>query len=309
MRLHLVENPSAGRPRTAAFREAVAGHIRAGGHEVTTFSGERPGDLARHVRGLAADAFDRLIVCGGDGTLGTLLNARGGRLPWPVGIAPVGTANLAARETHVPLGMDPVAVAAALLRAEPWAVDLVRIERPDADPAWALTSVGVGLDGAIVRAVAALRGAATTSGGYLRWVRPIVDVVFGFGFPDIEVVVDGGVVHHASVVVIQNAHSYGGLFVVTPEARLDSGRLDVLLARARGVRDLVRLGLRGATGRMAEDRQARLVHGRRVEIRAATALPVQCDGDPAGTTPLDVVLEPRALTLLRAPRAAGAASR
>ncbi|MHC5010578.1 MAG: diacylglycerol/lipid kinase family protein [Planctomycetota bacterium] len=299
MRFHIVENPSAGRSRTDAYRETVAAALSAGEHEVTSYVGGAPGDLERHVRALDRSEVDRLLVLGGDGTLRAILNARAGGIPWPVGVIPVGTANLAARETGIPLGTDPEVVARALLAAEPWRVDVLELRGPEGRIERALTTVGVGLDAEIVDAVHRTRRGAHAKGGYLRWLRPMAKVFQRYRYVPIEVVVDDGLVQHGAEVVVQNARSFGGLWTLSPDAALDSGRLDVVVMRVHAARDVVRIGLRALAGRLRRDRRCRVTRGRRVLLRAASPVPAQADGDPAGTTDLEVRVLPGALTLLR----------
>ena len=302
MRYYVLENPSAGRRGGRAFVEGVSRALLDAGHEVTTYVGGEPGDLARHAATLEPDAFDVLLVAGGDGTLRSVLNASE-RLPtWPVGIIPVGTANLVARETRVLACRSPEALAAKLPHAETWRVDLLEVRRDGGPPERAISSVGVGLDGEMVHTVMEIRGSGERSGGYSKWVRPFLDTLRGYDFDDLELVLDGKKEVEAPLAVVQNARHYGGLFMLSPAAKLDSGKLDLVTVRARTRRDLLRLALRASTGRIHKDRQV-TVHGvRTVAIRARQPVAVQADGDPAGHTDLEVTLRPGALQLLRVAR-------
>jgi diacylglycerol kinase family enzyme len=301
LRYHLLENPSAGRRRGSPFVARFADALRARGHEVVVYVGEKPGDLARHAAGLDAAACDALLVAGGDGTLRSVLNGSDALPPWPIGMIPIGTANLVARETHMLTRRTPEALADGLERAERWRVDLLEVRRAGARPERAISSVGVGLDGALVSAVAELRGADEASGGYAKWVTPLLGVLGRFAFDDLDLRVDDGRRVASPLAVAQNARHYGGLFLLAPEARLDSGWLDLVTVRARTRRDLVRLALRAGLGRFHRDRQVAVVRCRGVRVVARAPVPVQADGDPAGTTDLEVRLLPGALALLRVP--------
>ena len=299
MRYYVLENPSAGRRGGRAFVEGVTRALLTGGHEVTAYVGAQPGDLARHVATLGADEFDVLLVAGGDGTLRSILNASERLPPWPVGLIPVGTANLVARETRV-LGVRSAEdLARQIPEAETWQVDLIEVRRPGHVPERAISSVGVGLDGEMVHAVMAIRGSAERSGGYAKWIRPFLDLLRSYAFSDLEIELDGKRGIEAPLAVVQNARHYGGLFMLSPEAKLDSGKLDLVTVRARTRRDLLRLALRASTGRMHKDRQVRIHAAQEVSIRAPDPVAVQADGDPAGHTDLHVRLRPGELRLLR----------
>lgn len=306
MRFHVIENPSAGRGGGRAFLDAVQRILREGGNDVTAFVGSSAAAVVDHVRALDRGAADRLLLAGGDGTLNAVLNARHA-LPWPVGVIPMGTANLVARDAGFDPGAGPEETAAALAGAEPWVVDVLSVEHAGGPaPRLAVACVSAGLDAEIVEAVEQARDAGSRSGGYARWVAPGLRTLSAHRFEPMEVVVDGGVVQNAPFVVVQNALSYGGLFQISPEARLDSGRLDVATLFPRTHRDMVRLAVAAAARRIHRDRAVRVLEGRSVTIRSPRARPVQADGDPSGTTDVRVTLLPRRLTLLRVPVAPGA---
>jgi diacylglycerol kinase family enzyme len=299
MRFHFVVNPVAGRRLALPLVEAVRHALHGQGASTTQYVTTGPGDAATHVRDLEDEATDRLVVVGGDGTLREVVDARPTPLPWPVGLVPMGTANLVGREVRMPLGGRAPRVAAALRAAQPWRVDVLRLRQGDGAVGHAVANVGVGLDAEVVHAVA--RARAGGSGGYARWVRPIWESVQAFRFPRLRVTVDERVTYAAAACIVQNAHNYGGIFELSARAALDSGRLDVVLVKARTRRDLLRI-LAGALARRAgRFHDVRVVPASRVRVRCASSVAVQADGDPAGRTDLEVERVPEGLTLLRAP--------
>lgn len=293
MRVHVIANPTAGRGRTPRLVAALADALRARGAAVSTHATSGPGDAAAHVASLADDATDRLVVVGGDGTLHEAVNGRPGPLPWPVAIVPVGTANLVARDVGTTLRPDAEAHAAVVLEGEPWTVDLLETDRGRT-----LAVAGAGLDAEVVAAVARARRGGL--GGYARWFAPIARTFADYRPPRLVATVDGREVEGGAVVV-QNTRCYGGLFTLSPEARMDDGRLDVVVLVHARRRDCFRLLLGAYTGRLAADRGVRILSGTSVRVRAERPTPVQVDGDPAGTTDFSARVSPRALTLLRPP--------
>ncbi|MCC7138457.1 MAG: hypothetical protein IT460_08545 [Planctomycetes bacterium] len=296
MRVHVIANPTAGRGRTPRLVAALVDALRAQGATATSYATTGPGDAAAHVAGLPDDAADRLVVVGGDGTLHEAVNGRAGPLPWPVAIVPVGTANLVARDAGTPLGGDAASHADLVLRGEPWTVDLLATDRGRT-----LAVAGAGLDAEVVAAVARVRRGGL--GGYARWLAPIARTFSDYRPPRLVAVVDGRAVEGGAVIV-QNTRCYGGLFTLSPTARMDDGRLDVVVLREARRRDCFRMLLSAYAGRLAGDRGVSLLVGTSVEVRAPRPAAVQMDGDPAGTTDFSARLLPRALTLLR-PRRGG----
>jgi diacylglycerol kinase family enzyme len=303
MHFHLVVNPVAGRNRAAALGEELRERLTHHGASADLYRTTAPGDALAHAAALHADAADRLVVVGGDGTLREILNARALPLPWPVGLVPVGTANVVGRELRMPLAAPADLLARALLQAEPWTVNVLECARGDGTVERALANLGAGLDAAIVVAVAQERAAHAGLGGYVRWVRPILRTIARFRFPRFTVTVDGARTYEGTAVVVQGGHNYGGLFRLARAAALDAAVLHVTIVTAQNRRDLLRVLARAAFRPAQGDRDVLHVTGREVHVASDLPAALQADGDPAGMAPVTVRLLPRAVTLLRAPAA------
>ncbi len=300
MRYHFVVNPAAGRRTAVPLADEISAGLRAAGVETTRYVTTSAGDAKAHVAGLAADACDRLVGVGGDGTLHELINGRGEGTPWPVGIVPMGTANLVGRELRMPLSRRADRITERLLASAPWDVDLLRVTQSDGTVEHALANVGAGLDAEIVHAISDVRSGSSGSGGYTRWLGPIWGAVSTFRFPAMRVTIDGQRTFAAAACIVQNAHNYGGVFRLSPRAALDSGKLDVTLIRARTKRDLMRVLAGALTRRIETFNDVKIVRGEHVRMRCSRRVRLQADGDPAGRTDAEIRVLPGAVQLLRA---------
>lgn len=97
--------------------------FRAAGHEISSKSVE-PGQLERTLKQAVAEAPDGVIVAGGDGTVSAAASVLGGT-PISLGIVPMGTFNLAARDLGVPLEIEEAA--RFLAQAKVMAVDVLDV--------------------------------------------------------------------------------------------------------------------------------------------------------------------------------------
>src|SRR5919199_2741355 len=94
----IIGNPNSGSAGDEGYLERFAESLRAGGLGVEVLNTERP----NHATELAAAAGDRLVVAaGGDGTINEVINGLGEGAT--LGILPLGTANVLARELGLPL--------------------------------------------------------------------------------------------------------------------------------------------------------------------------------------------------------------
>jgi diacylglycerol kinase family enzyme len=301
MRFHLVVNPVAGRNRAGPLADDLAERLRGAGATVRLARTTGPGDAGRLVADLAPDATDRVVVVGGDGTLREAVNARPLPLPWPLGLVPVGTANVVGRELRMPLTSEGEPHARALLTAEPWSVNALELTYDDGRREIAVANLGVGLDAEVVRAVSMARAKRHGLGGYAVWVQPILATVARYRAPRLRVRVDGARLVEASAVVVQGGRSYGGVFELSPTTSLDAPTMSVALVMSERRRDLFRLLARALVKRAAGDQDLVLLPAREIRIESDRQAGLQTDGDPGGYTPVTVRLVPKALTLLRAP--------
>ena len=124
--LLLLNRGSGGNDRGLDAREVcriVEEAFREAGHEITSRIVE-PGGLDAALKRAVAEAPDGLIIAGGDGTVSAAARHLGGT-PIVLGIVPMGTFNLAARDLGVPLEIDEAA--RFLARAGSIAVDVLDV--------------------------------------------------------------------------------------------------------------------------------------------------------------------------------------
>jgi len=290
-RFFLIENAMAGTGRRGATARVVDLLEGAGG-SVERCSAH--GALQAEQRAAAAarsGRYDALIAAGGDGTIRHAARAVAGT-DMPLGIIPLGTANVLAHE--IGLGRTPRALA-HVLQTGPVAA----IAAPLANGEVFLLMAGAGFDG---RVIAALSHAVKGRLGKLAYAGPVLRALRRP--PDrLQVRIDGKM-HRASWVVIANARHYGGRFVIAPSTGLREPGLSAVLFDAADRAELAASLLSLATGRLATCRHVRVHACARVEVEAEAPVPVQVDGDAFGATPLVVEAEggPR-VALIVPPRA------
>jgi diacylglycerol kinase (ATP) len=98
----------------------------------------------------AAEGYDAIVVCGGDGTIFDVIQGIAGS-GVPLGIIPFGTGNILAQNLKVP--KEPVAAARWILRSRPTPVPLGKITCcvPGGRQSWLfLTAAGMGMHAALM---------------------------------------------------------------------------------------------------------------------------------------------------------------
>lgn len=226
-----------------------------------------------------------LVAAGGDGTVLDVINRHPGV---PIGIFPLGTENLLARQFGIP--QDGAAAAEIVAGGRAIPLDLGRIgERRFAIMA------SVGFDAAVIHAAHAART------GHIRrshYVWPIGMTLRLYDYPELHVFVDDARQPVTGrMVVMANLASYALGLPIVPSARGDDGLLDVRIFHGGSMFHLFRYLYMVTTWSLDDLPDVTSLRAKSVRIESTVSAPVQADGDPAGTTPCEVTLEPAAARL------------
>jgi len=272
--VRVIANPIAGSGRGEAKAGALAAELERAGLSVELLLTGARGDAERFAAQSQADA---LVSVGGDGTLSEVL--RGHREPErPVGILPLGTANVLALDLG--LSADPRKAAQMIAAGHTLGLDTARV-----NGRLAFLVAGVGFDGEVVRQVEARRRGPITKFSY---VRAGLATLRRYREPRLSVEIDGVRVSGSfGWVLVSNVVHYGGVFHLAGDRVLDDGLWEVYLFERATLRHLAWIGVRGLLGRL-HARGIQRHRARRVAVRSDVPVATQLDGDGLGVTPLDL---------------------
>ncbi|MEX0583296.1 MAG: diacylglycerol kinase family protein [Sneathiella sp.] len=290
-RLIIIHNPTSGIRNKNRFSKALL-RLADTDCEVEILKTNGPGHATEMTRELVArnDPDIVLVAAGGDGTVSEILNGlEGGEVP--LGVIPLGTANVLARELG--LGVSINKAIKTLAEAEP-----VPVYSATANEKRFLLMAGAGYDSLTV---AALRPGEKKRFGALAYVLAAFRAVTGFRDMEFEVVVNGKSYAAASV-VITKVRYYGGPFVIAPEGGIENPRLDVLLLKNAGLAAAFRYGAALLLNRLSQLSDVEILEtNEEVLVTSSRVFPCQLDGDICLKTPLHIALNPTPLRILRAP--------
>ncbi len=287
----IIGNPNSGSAGDEGYLERFAETLRGGGLEVEVLNTERPD----HATELATAAGDMLVIAaGGDGTVNEVVNGLSEEAT--LGILPLGTANVLARELGLPMkpedACERILTGTAVRMDVGVATDGEGIERRFACMA------GIGFDADVVRQV------PPRLKRYLRSLAfPLVALkVYLQGAPPNIQVVDGDTTRVAEFAVVANGRYYGGEFEMAEDVSLTSGGLEVVLIEKVGL--LMRPDiLARILAKSPLDRAMRSFNSQGVLAKSPAArgarVPVQIDGEVWGSLPMSFRIEPGALRVIR----------
>lgn len=291
MKAVIIGNPNSGSAGDEGYLERFAETLRAGGLEVEVLNTERPD----HATELAAMASDKLVIAaGGDGTVNEVVNglSQGATL----GILPLGTANVLARELGLPL--KPEDACEKILTGTSRRMDLgIATDEEGTERRFTLMA-GIGFDANVIREV------TPRLKRYLRTLAfPLaaLKVYFQGDQPDLQIV-DGDTTYVTQFAVVTNSQYYGGEFEMAEEASLGSGELVVVIIEKVGL--LLRADvLARILAKSPLDRAMKSFSSQGILAKSPAArgkkVPVQIDGEVWGRLPMSFRVEPAAINVIR----------
>ena len=289
MKVLVIGNPAAGSGRGRERTARLVRALEARGHAVELFATRAPGDARRRVAECEG-TVDRIVAAGGDGTLNEVVNGLADPSATPIAPLALGTANMLASALGVP--RDPDALATVVERGVVRRIDLGQLGATRF-----LGVVGVGFDALVTEEVRATRRGPL---GYAGYTLPILRALRRYQPPQLAVRLDGGDPIACGFAIVGNLPNYGGLFAVTPEARTDSGHLDLCLFRNGTIAGLVSIVWPAWRGTLAKRDDVVVTTATRIAIESAGVHPVsvQVDGDAWGATPIEISVAPRVVPML-----------
>jgi YegS/Rv2252/BmrU family lipid kinase len=295
----LLYNPAAGRVRVDRF---ISGAVRAltdCGWKMEA-AGTLNGTHARHAaRQAAQESYDAVFATGGDGTVGQVA---GGLMETDTALAvlPAGTANVWALEQ----GLKPFSwLRWWSLRENARLVSNVPAQLVDlgiCNGHTFLLWAGIGLDAQTIHRLEP-RPRVTK---YLTVPQYFATTVWQAAFwhgMDLRVWADNKKVEgHFLLAVATNIRHYaGGMAIISPQAYLDDGQMDLWLLSGSNLADAFRHFFDLMAGRHLTSDQARCLPFTSARVESDTAFSIQMDGEPflSGNT-AELVVRPRALKVL-----------
>ncbi|WP_375404985.1 diacylglycerol/lipid kinase family protein [uncultured Amnibacterium sp.] len=289
-RLLVAVNAVSGGGRGAAVGDRAIAAFRAAGHEVRRLGGGDGSAMEAALREAAArNPPDVAVVIGGDGSLHAAVNALA-RTGVPLGIIAAGTGNDVARCLGLPHD-DPDTAVAHLVAA--LAGDVMPIRDIDAvrvsTGRWFVGMLSAGFDAAVNERANRM----TRLSGTPRYIAAVLLEVARLRARRYRVTIDRDTRRlDAVLVTVGNTASIGGGMRLAPDARVDDGLLDVLIATPLSRFELLKLFPRVFRGTHVHDDHVSIERGRVVTIDIDDRLPppiTYADGERFG--PLPVTLE------------------
>jgi YegS/Rv2252/BmrU family lipid kinase len=290
----VIFNPAARGEKAKQFRDQLA--------SLSTLVTLKPTYAAGAGRPLAAEAvregFDVIVAAGGDGTLNEVLNGIGdepeGFARACLGLLPLGTINVFARELRLPMGFESAWKVIAQGRER--LVDLPQAEFSkdgQRQRHYFAQLAGAGLDSRAIELV---------NWEQKKTFGPLAYVVAGFkalAEPKPQIIASAANAGAAGeLVLIGNGRFYGGSFELFPKADLRDGLLDVTVFPTVNWEILLRSGWGWLTNQLHSAAGCHVFQAESFTLDSVAPTALELDGENVGHLPAKFSVRQHALRVL-----------
>jgi len=283
----VILNPTAGSPEHVRSwqerTESLAGDCPV---RVTSHSGEAEALAQRAVE----EGFTRIVAAGGDGTVSQVANGLAGSNA-TLGVLPMGSVNVFAMELGLPLHN--------LQRC--WDIiedtNIRLVDMPSANEKYFVQLAGVGLDAQVVK---------ETSLAFKRSFGPLSYLISAAHIaarqpPKLFIESEHTPVEEGSFVLIGNGRLYGGPFPFFKHAITDDGLFDVVVFKRLGYLEIIKYLQDVVFSSDIKVPEIEYFQTRQLRITSEQDVPLELDGELAGSCPVDFRIRKRALRVLAPP--------
>lgn len=284
----MVLNPSAGGGDAVEHAEQLQKLVTRAGHtlDITMPGGEA--EVEAVVRRGVAAGYERILAAGGDGTLNRMIPALADT-GVPLGIVPLGTVNVLAREFGLPLEPER-ALQVAMHGVER------RVDLGVANGRLFALMAGLGFDAQVIsEIVPRLKDLF----GPLAYITAGLQVLTRYKSSILKLEGDDFSLElPAWLMVVGNAGYYAYELDMAPDACMDDGLLDVCIFAEKSALDRLTQISALFMGQHTRHPNVRNFRTAGLRISATPPVHVQLDGDTVGMSPVDISVRPRALSVI-----------
>jgi diacylglycerol kinase (ATP) len=270
--LKLIFNPAAGRGRARRHAAEAEARLRALGADVDVHPSASPADLTSEAAKSSRGGYDRVVVCGGDGTLNMAVREFD-LTQGTLGLIPLGSGNDLARVLDIP--RDIKGACELIVKGKPREIDVAL-----ANNLRYLGVAGLGFDSEV----------ASYANDNVKWLRgsavylyAILRVLPRFTPRTVSI---NGATQSIMFAAIGNSRQYGGGIRITPDALIDDGQLDLCVVHRTTRFQLLKTLPKAYTGAHVRSPFVELGRGTVFLFEAPQAMEVYADGERLTTTPV-----------------------
>lgn len=283
MRIKLILNPNSGNGLGISHIPIIKKKFK--NWQIDIYKTRSKGDATKEAK--KSGTYDIVIVAGGDGTINEVINGLAGSKV-KLGIIPIGTGNVFAKELKLPINIHKICN--IIKKTKTRVYDLGK-----ANNNYFLLCCGIGFDASV-----------------LKEMNPLIKKILGvFSYP--VYAIKRLVNYNAPLIyvranskkkkgfflIVSNIKEYAGLFEFSPDANPYDGKLDACLFEYkikffRIIKELIKV----KSKLKLKPQDVLHYQFENIRVESDSKVLVQTDGEIIGTTPVDIKVVPKAISII-----------
>lgn len=288
MKIALFANEHAGGSKKKNLIPHLQEQIQSAGHSVELFFSEYDGHFEHLLSTMSISPYDTVVALGGDGTNYHVLNGllrhhSHAELP-SLALIPLGSGNSFARDLAITTHEEGIE---KILHGRPKPVDVCSFSQGK-ERYYFINLLGLGF----VTDVAETASHWKRFGDFSYVIGVLKQMLF-LKFHRIELEVDGAKIEGQNCFLeFCNSRYTGGSMLIAPDARIDDGYFDIVLASPLSRLSLLSTFPKIYKGRHGSNPAVRFLRGQHVRVKTFPTKNLLPDGELFGQTPLEITIHP-----------------
>jgi len=244
---------------------------------------------AEHATSIARDSkeYNTIIVAGGDGTINEVINGIK-NFKTKIGIIPLGSENVMAKELNIPLKLKKACE--IILKGKTKEVDI-----GVANKKRFIFVSGIGFD---AKAISNIRPKLKQLIGKHSYTVAGFKTLFEHQPKELNIKIDNEKeIIKGYFAVVSNTKKYGGNLLITPDAKIDDGFLDLCVFKNKDVLSMMIYLLSARVGQIKSITGIKHYKIKSAKITSKEKVLFHRDAEIGGTTPVNISILPKRIRL------------
>lgn len=286
-KIRIIFNPISGTGKQGKAEKAIQKHIDKLLFDIEIVYSLHKGHLTLLAKEAADKSYDAVVVVGGDGSIHEVAQGLIGTKT-SLGIIPIGSGNGLARHLQIPMSVDLAIQRINQFKTKQ--IDTVKINDHHF-----VSIAGIGFDASIAH-----QFSRTRKRGLWNYTKISILEYFNSSNHEYELKMDGETQKAtAFMVVFANANQFGNNFVISPQAEVDDGFIDVCIVQKPKLYQIPLLLIQILQKKAHRSKLIRIQKAKTIQLALAKVQPLNLDGEAIQESEVqNILINPLSLSVI-----------
>ncbi len=292
-KFYLIVNPVSGVKKGLNILHKIKPLFENSNTELNILETKFPGHAEKYMQSINYDGYEGVCGIGGDGTFFEMINGmlkRDDQDSIPMGLISAGTGNALMYDLDC---LDPIKATNKILKGKIRPIDIIKVET-DSESYFAFNVVGWGLAADAVKLAESFRWL----GGIRYNLAVVIELIIGRQRIS-KLLLDGENREEDFILIIAcNTVHTGKAMKVAPYAKIDDGKIDLVIVKKASKLKLLKLFPKLFNGEHVKSDLVEYLQVKNFSLRPKNRSQLNIDGELLGYAPFDVTMKPGLVKIL-----------